>query len=355
MAAPAKQIKTTVGFQDPEGNLAASGVLILTLSQNAEVTASGGQVFAKPQVFKLDTSGLITQTAIWFNDELTPSGTTYGAKLYASNGSTLLADFGQWSFTGAGPLDLSTLTPSSSSVSYSAAVLLSPSGSQTITTGSLTLTTGSFVETASAVTGSGGLVRKTSPTLTTPTISGGAFSGSQTGMTITSPTISAGSFSGNQTGVTLTGASNGNAVTLLNSQGNLTNVTGNGTDQTVFTYTIPANTVGAGKGIRVRYAALSNNAVSCVWKLILGATTIQTGTTSAAQQQNGQVEIMNNAGVQNAQTASGWQFDGATILNNTVGATSAETFVNALVIKLTANEANPNTVTPKQFIVELIQ
>src|SRR5690349_8175295 len=50
---------------------------------------------------------------------------------------------------------------------------------------------------------------------------------------------------------TLTGASMGNAVSLLTKTDNSTAITGNGSAQNVFSYTLPANTMAAGKGIRI--------------------------------------------------------------------------------------------------------
>lgn len=158
------------------------------------------------------------------------------------------------------------------------------------------------------------------------------------------------------TGQSLTSAGNGNNVTLLNSQDPAGNVTGNGTDQTVFTFTIPANTIQAGKGIRVTMAANSNNAVSCAWKLILGATTLISVTTTTVATFSASYIIVNNAGVQNAQNLVGYAFEGSSAVVNGIGTVSStENFANSLVLKLTANEANPNTVTPKKWLIELVQ
>jgi len=120
-------------------------LLSLTLSQNAEVTATGGQITTAPLYFPLDANGKITTTAIWFNDELSPSGTVYRAQLYGSNGCTLIQDFGYWSIAGASA-DLSTMIPASlGGPSVAGAVLLNPSGNQTITTGNLTLAAGKLI------------------------------------------------------------------------------------------------------------------------------------------------------------------------------------------------------------------
>src|SRR5690348_10155754 len=158
MGVPTKLISTSQGFQDAKGTVVAGGMLSLQLSQNAEITSGGGQVTTDTLYFTLDSNGKITSTAIWFNDELTPSGTVYRAILYAANGCRIIQDFGYWSITGASA-DLSAMVPTTLGASYPTAVVTNPSGNQTIATGNLTLTTGQFIETANAVTGTGGLVR----------------------------------------------------------------------------------------------------------------------------------------------------------------------------------------------------
>jgi len=163
-----KNATTSVGFKDPLGVLVANGNLILDLSQSAEVISGGGLVVPTRVILPLDATAKITSTPIFFNDELTPSGTTYSATLLNSAGSRV-ANFGAWSLSGAS-VDLSTMVPVSSSVSYAGAVMLTPSGNQTIASGNLTLTSGTFVETATPATGTSGLVRATSPTLVTPAL-----------------------------------------------------------------------------------------------------------------------------------------------------------------------------------------
>lgn len=158
------------------------------------------------------------------------------------------------------------------------------------------------------------------------------------------------------TGASLNGAASGNSVTLVDSQDALAPVTGNGTDQTLYTKTIPANTIQAGKGFRIRASFTNNNNVSPTVKLFIGATaTSFTPAATATQSWNMQWEVFNKAGVQNAQQTSGWFLDGGTILSDAAIISSAENFANAITIKITANEANPNTVTPQKWIVELIQ
>lgn len=152
------------------------------------------------------------------------------------------------------------------------------------------------------------------------------------------------------------GAGSGNSVTLLNAQDTLGNLTGSGSAQTVYTYTIPANTVQAGKGVRLKFWATNNNAVAVTYAIVLGTTTLfnPPSTATSGDAHKLVVDIWNNAGVQNAQVST---FEGVDATTNftTATNTSAENFANALVLKVTASEANPNTITPRKFTVELIQ
>lgn len=143
MGVPTKNVVTTQAFQDGKGNVVALGFIRLTLSQVAEVTSGGGQVTTQPIIIALTSAGKIANTAIWFNDELTPSGTTYHVELIGSNGFLLINDFGYASIAGAS-FDLSTAVFSSAppGPTFSGAVLLTPSGSQIITVGDLSLTAG---------------------------------------------------------------------------------------------------------------------------------------------------------------------------------------------------------------------
>lgn len=123
-------------FQDAAGNPVASGHLVLTLSQNANVSGTAQVVRANPITIDLDSSGNAASTAIWGNDNLTPSGTTYNALVFDVGGGIVYGPE-TWSLTGAGPIDLSTVTPATSSVSYSGAVVLAPTGNQSVTVGDI--------------------------------------------------------------------------------------------------------------------------------------------------------------------------------------------------------------------------
>lgn len=153
MAAPAKSISTSIGYQDAKGNVVANGLLRLTLSQTATVTATGGQVSTDPIFLPLDVNGKIVTTAIWFSDEVSPTGTIYYGKVYKSDlvGEVPGLNSLQYSITGAGPYDLATAVQSGpASPSYAGAVLLSPSTPQT---GFINITGAATIGGALSVTG----------------------------------------------------------------------------------------------------------------------------------------------------------------------------------------------------------
>jgi hypothetical protein len=192
-----------------------------------------------------------------------------------------------------------------------------------------------------------------------------------TNKTLTSPTITSPTTTGTDAGAetlqnkTLTGAGSGNSVTLLNVQGPASAITGTAADATVYTYTIPANTIGAGKGFRLKVTFIhSTGTASVTYKLSLGGTLLDSAAysninTGAVDQFTW--EIFNNSGVQNAQN---W-VRGATQNNNAGGAvqliaansvgTSAKDMTASQILLFTFNVAATDQVTPKQWVVELIQ
>lgn len=212
-------------------------------------------------------------------------------------------------------------------------------------------TLGDFAATTSAQlrgvvsdeTGTGALVFGTGPTIATPSIS--------------SPTTT-GTDNGAQTlqNKTLQGAGSGNAVTLLNAQGPASAIVGNSADQTVFTFTIPANTIQAGKGFKVEFGlAHTTGSASVTYKLILGTTTLGGSWADAGSALiSGYGNVMNVAGVQNSQYCIVFGVDGPTIVQNQTSA-PAENLANALAIKLTFNVAATDQVTPKFWKVTLEQ
>jgi hypothetical protein len=159
------------------------------------------------------------------------------------------------------------------------------------------------------------------------------------------------------TNKTLQGAGSGNSVTLLNVQGPIAALVGNSADQTVYTFTIPANTVQAGKGIRIKMVGFhSTGAAATTYKIIIGATTTATVSTTSGNSQNWTMSLYNAAGVQNSQFYEATMADGVGSASNvnTFG-TAAENFANALTVKFTFNVANTDQYTGRLFSIELIQ
>jgi len=157
-------------------------------------------------------------------------------------------------------------------------------------------------------------------------------------------------------GSTLTQANSLNNTTLLNAQGTLGAITGDGTDKTLYTYTLPAGTLAAGKGVRITcFYVHGTGTASVTYKLSFGGTAAIN--TSSAVTGNGCMElvVMNNSASTTAQRASGKFTPTGTASTIVAGIAPAENTANAIVIKATFNVANTDQVTPAQWIVEEIQ
>lgn len=119
-------------FQDPSGTVIANGSLVLTLSQDG--VANTSQIAPRTVSFALDGSGnLVAGALIWGNDNITPAGTTYRAEALNSGGSKVWGPE-TWSLTGAGPINVGTIVPTSIGVSFSNPVVTNPTALQTIAT-----------------------------------------------------------------------------------------------------------------------------------------------------------------------------------------------------------------------------
>jgi len=128
-------------FQSAKGTALAGATLVLKLSNDAVVTGTGQVVSNLPLSITLDASGNAPATAIWPNDQMSPSGTVYVATLFDVSGAPAWTGSQNWSITGSSTIELNTLVPSANTVSYSGSVLLNPSGPQSISTYGLTVTT----------------------------------------------------------------------------------------------------------------------------------------------------------------------------------------------------------------------
>jgi hypothetical protein len=109
------------------------GTITFRLSQDATVLNTN-QICPPTVSFALNNLGSIPQSAnaqLWPNTALVPSGTFYYMSVYDGTGALVYGPINVV-IAGAGPINLATLTPASSGVSYPGAVLLNPSGDQTI-------------------------------------------------------------------------------------------------------------------------------------------------------------------------------------------------------------------------------
>lgn len=154
---------------------------------------------------------------------------------------------------------------------------------------------------------------------------------------------------------TMQAAGSGNSVNLLNFQGPTTAKVGNSTDQTIYSYTIPANTVQTNKCFEV-YASFQQTvgSGSITYKLILGTTTLLSVADSGSSLITSTAHICAN-GSQSVENGTIFGVDGTTITMNNVLTTGAENLANALALKWTFNVANTSSVTPDIFIVKLSQ
>ncbi|HET8891741.1 MAG TPA: hypothetical protein VFQ41_22780 [Candidatus Angelobacter sp.] len=196
----------------------------------------------------------------------------------------------------------------------------------------------------------------TNKTLISPVISTISNTGTLTLPTSTD-TLVARATTDTLTNKTLNGAGSGNSVTLLNVQGPIAALVGNSADQTVYTFTIPANTVQAGKGIRIKIVGFhSTGAAVTNYKIIIGTTTTATVSTGSGNSENWTMSLYNAAGVQNSQFYEATMADGVGSVSNvnTFG-TAAENFANAVTVRFTFNVANTDQYTGRLFSIELIQ
>ncbi len=156
---------------------------------------------------------------------------------------------------------------------------------------------------------------------------------------------------------------NGATVALVGSticayQGPASPVTGNSADQPYYTCTVPANAIAAGKGVRITVGSKHTTGTAAVsYRLSFGGTltTVTNPSGSANQLDRIVYEVLNNAGVQNAQTIFTTAQDSNAGTNSLKLDTSSVNTANSVVINADFNVANTDQVTPEMFIVEYIQ
>lgn len=145
---------------------------------------------------------------------------------------------------------------------------------------------------------------------------------------------------------------------LLNHQGSSGALTGNGSDQTLYTYSIPANYIGPGKGVRIRIQFQHNSgSAGVVYKFNFGSsiTESNTGPTTTGTRYTAEYIVYNNPGSQSAQQGSNFHNISSDAFSTFCCASGTENTQNAVTVSFTFNVANTDQVTPQSFSVELIQ
>lgn len=132
-------IDTLVGgtFQTADGKLVSNGSINFTLSAPAVVNNTGQIVQNQTITYGIDPNGNIAANSnLWGNDQLQPLGTFYIVTVADTHGSPVRGPE-NWVIAGSSPVNLTNIIPATPAISYSGAVLLTPIGTQVITTGSL--------------------------------------------------------------------------------------------------------------------------------------------------------------------------------------------------------------------------
>ena len=136
-------------------------------------------------------------------------------------------------------------------------------------------------------------------------------------------------------------------------------VVGNGSDQNVFSVTIPAGTVSAGTGFKcaARWAKTSaSNAVTYKW--VLGSTTLATQAVGASISTNWltEIEVFTPSSLSAEVANTNAVIAGTTIQSGPqVGLTASENLGNSSTLKLTFNASSAETITPKTFYCTTVQ
>jgi hypothetical protein len=140
---------------------------------------------------------------------------------------------------------------------------------------------------------------------------------------------------------------------LLNKQDAAAEITGDTTDLTFFTYTVPANTLGSGGCIRAQvWAQHTTGTASTVYKWYFGSTATSGSTSTSTGVYYSAVRVCNNAGVTNAQSLFQTLSSVGSTGYSALLATPAEDTTGAVILKVTFAVAATDKLTPKLFIVE---
>lgn len=147
----------------------------------------------------------------------------------------------------------------------------------------------------------------------------------------------------------------GNSINVLNFQGTLAAITGNSADQTMYTYTLPANTIGPNQGFRITTVSThSTGTASVTYKLFInGQSATIFSSSSSSGSFNTRLLEMDATSTTSVGVIQTTNFQ--TLINDgELGYTGLNWAANQ-VITLTFNVANTDAVTPYLFLVELVQ
>lgn len=136
-------------------------------------------------------------------------------------------------------------------------------------------------------------------------------------------------------------------------QGPASPITGTGTLAIVYTCSVPP--AAPGTGIHIIYWSKHTTGTAAVlYQLSFGgtATTASQPSGSSNQLQRMEFEVINNVGVQNAQTMTTTAVDSNSGTVNLKLDTAAVNWSSAVPVTLQFNVASSDAVTPEQFIVE---
>ena len=150
------------------------------------------------------------------------------------------------------------------------------------------------------------------------------------------------------------GGTAANNITLLNAQGPVSAITGNGSAQVMYTYSLPASTVATLKGIRVSAAWLHTGSASVAYNMTLNGQAIASASnTCAGGSQAWQISVLNTAaatGVTHSMFGCGSApQSGSAVISSGLAWSSAQT------LQITFSVANTDSVTPEYWTVELLQ
>lgn len=145
-------------------------------------------------------------------------------------------------------------------------------------------------------------------------------------------------------------------VQLLNYQQDASALTGDSTDQTIYTYTMPGNTMAAGKCVRITVrTAHTTGSANVTHKLHFGATEVDSTGFTQANNWVLMAYVCNDAGSTSAQQGTViYKVRSGTPLDQTALSTPAADTTGNVVIKATFNVANTDQVTPQFWMVELL-